>query len=128
MNWNLLWHSSLQEIYNKNSLFYSVECGTISSCIRLFFGDNNRMEMIFMGKDLKHKELGVGISQRKDGLYTAKFVSKRTGKPVQKYFNKLQECKKWYADAKFQDEHGGIDASGSMAVTAWFDYWIENKK
>lgn len=81
-----------------------------------------------MGKDLKHKELGVGISQRKDGLYTARFVSKRTGKPVQKYFNKLQECKKWYADAKFQDEHGGIDASGSMAVTAWFDYWIENIK
>ena len=36
-----------------------------------------------MGKDLKHKELGVGISQRKDGLYTARFVSKRTGKPVQ---------------------------------------------
>lgn len=24
-----------------------------------------------MGKDLKGKELGVGISQRKDGLYTA---------------------------------------------------------
>ncbi len=35
-----------------------------------------------MGKDLKGKELGVGICQRKDGLYTARFVSKRTGKTV----------------------------------------------
>lgn len=33
-----------------------------------------------MGKDLKGKELGVGICQRKDGLYTARFVSRRTGK------------------------------------------------
>lgn len=81
-----------------------------------------------MGKDLKGKELGVGICQRKDGLYTARFVSKRTGKSIQKYFPKLQECRKWYADAKFEDEHGGINASGDMTVTAWFDYWIENIK
>lgn len=81
-----------------------------------------------MGKDLKGEELGVGICQRKDGLYTARFVSKRTGKSVQKYFPKLQECRKWYADVRFEDEHGGINASGDMTVTAWFDYWIENRK
>lgn len=81
-----------------------------------------------MGKDLKGKELGVGISQRKDGLYTARFISKKTGKSVQKYFPKLQECRKWYADAKFKDEHGGINASGNMTVTAWFNYWIDNIK
>lgn len=81
-----------------------------------------------MGKDLKGKELGVGICQRKDGLYTARFVSKRTGKSVQRYFPKLQECRKWYADAKFEDEHGGINVSGNMTVTAWFNYWIENIK
>lgn len=81
-----------------------------------------------MGKDLKGKELGVGICQRKDGLYTARFISKRNGKSVQKYFNKLQECRQWYADAVFNDEHGGIDASSNMSVTAWFEYWIENIK
>lgn len=81
-----------------------------------------------MGKDLKGKELGVGICQRKDGLYTARFVSRRTGKTVQRYFPKLQECRKWYADARFEDEHGGINASGDMTVTAWFNYWIENIK
>ncbi len=32
-----------------------------------------------MGKDLKGRELGVGISQRKGGLYTARFTD-RLGK------------------------------------------------
>ena len=44
-----------------------------------------------MGQDLKGRELGVGIAQRKDGRYTARFVDKR-GKRKQKYFKKLQEC------------------------------------
>ena len=80
-----------------------------------------------MGKDLKGKELGVGISQRKDGLYTARFTG-RGGKRKQKYFKKLQECRKWIADAQFEDEHGDINVSGDMTVDAWFDYWIENIK
>lgn len=81
-----------------------------------------------MGKNLKGKELGVGICQRKDGLYMARFVSKRTGKTVQKYFPKLQECRNWLADARFEDEHGGINAFGDMTVTAWFEYWLEHIK
>lgn len=66
----------------------------ISACIKLFLLEYSR-GVDFMGKDLKGKELGVGICQRKDGLYTARFVSKRTGKSVRKYFPKLQECRKW---------------------------------
>lgn len=80
-----------------------------------------------MGKSLKGKELGVGISQRKDGLYTARFTDK-LGKRRQKYFKKLQECRNWLADAQFQDEHGNINAWDDMTVSAWFDYWIENFK
>ena len=80
-----------------------------------------------MGKNLKGKELGVGISQRKDGLYTARFTD-RNGKRKQQYFKKLQECRQWLADAQFQDEHGSIDASGDMTVDAWFEYWTENIK
>lgn len=80
-----------------------------------------------MGKDLKGKELGVGISQRKDGLYSARFTG-RDGKRRQKYFHKLQECRKWIADAQFEDEHGSIDVFGDMTVDAWFEYWIENIK
>lgn len=80
-----------------------------------------------MGKDLKGKELGVGISQRKDGLYTARFTD-RYGKRKQKYFKKLQECRNWIAEARFQDEHGNINACGDMTVDAWFDYWISDIK
>lgn len=80
-----------------------------------------------MGKDLKGKELGVGISQRKDGLYTARFTNK-LGKRKQQYFKKLQECRQWLADAQFQDEHGNVLQGENPTVDAWFDYWIENIK
>ncbi|MCI8308236.1 MAG: tyrosine-type recombinase/integrase [Lachnospiraceae bacterium] len=80
-----------------------------------------------MGKDLRGKELGVGISQRKDGLYTARFTDK-SGKRRQQYFKKLQECRNWLADAQFADEHGDINASSNMTVDAWFEYWISEIK
>lgn len=80
-----------------------------------------------MGKDLRGKELGVGISQRKDGLYTARFTDK-FGKRRQQYFKKLQECRNWLADAQFEDEHGNINASSNMTVDAWFEYWITEIK
>ena len=80
-----------------------------------------------MGKDLRGKELGVGISQRKDGLYTGRFTDSM-GRRKQKYFKKLQECRKWIADAQFEDEHGNINASGDMTVDAWFEYWINDIK
>lgn len=80
-----------------------------------------------MGKDLKGKELGVGISQLKDGRYTARFTSK-SGKRIQKYFKKLQECRNWLADAQYNDEHGNISSGSNMTVDSWFEYWISNIK
>lgn len=44
-----------------------------------------------MGKNLKGKELGKGLSQRKDGKYSARFIT-GNGKRVEKYFDKLQEA------------------------------------
>ena len=38
-----------------------------------------------MGKNLKGRELGKGLSQRQDGRYSARFVTK-TGKRTEKYF------------------------------------------
>lgn len=78
-----------------------------------------------MGKDLKGKELGVGISQRKDGLYTAR-ITDNTGKRRQKYFKKLQECRKWIADEEFRLKHSNVCIPGDMTVDSWFEYWIEN--
>lgn len=52
-----------------------------------------------MGKNLKGKEIGTGISQRKDGLYCARFVNKR-GKCQERYFLTLPEARNWLDDAK----------------------------
>ena len=52
-----------------------------------------------MGKNLKGKELGAGISQRKDGRYSARFVTS-SGKRIEKYFPMLQDTRKWLAEAK----------------------------
>lgn len=80
-----------------------------------------------MGKDLRGKELGVGISQQKNGLYSARFVDKY-GTRRQKRFKKLQECRQWLADAAYIDEHSNLAQANNMMVDAWFDYFIEIKK
>lgn len=80
-----------------------------------------------MGKDLKGKELGVGITQQKDGLYSARFVDKY-GKRRQRRFKKLQECRQWIADTTYIDEHSDISQVSDMMVDAWFEYWIDIKK
>lgn len=80
-----------------------------------------------MGKDLKGKELGTGLLQRKDGRYSARFRSK-SGKRIEKYFDKLTEAKRWLRKAQYDDEHSNIAASSDMTVDAWFDVWFEQKK
>ena len=80
-----------------------------------------------MGKDLKGKELGVGIHQQKDGYYCARYVD-RFGKRKAKRFVKLQECRQWFADATYIDEHSDLGQAADMTVDAWFEYWIGIKK
>lgn len=46
-----------------------------------------------MGKNLKGREWGKGIYQRKDGLYSARFVD-RAGKRHEKYFQTVSRSKK----------------------------------
>ena len=80
-----------------------------------------------MGKDLRGKELGRGISQREDGLYVARYTNKY-GKRVQKVLPKLQELRQWLVDAQYKEEHSNIDFPDAMTVNAWFEYWIGIKK
>ena len=80
-----------------------------------------------MGKDLKGKELGAGIVQRKDGKYSARFVSK-SKKRIEKHFEKVAEAKKWLAEAKYEDEHNNIGKASQMTVDAWFNFWISSVK
>lgn len=78
-----------------------------------------------MGKNLKGKECGNGIYQRKDGLYSARYYAKN-GKRREKYFETLPEAKNWLADARYEDRHSLIVTSPDMTVDKWFTYWIEN--
>lgn len=80
-----------------------------------------------MGRDLKGKELGVGITQEKTGLYSARYVD-RFGKRKHRRFKKLQECRAWLAEATYINEHSDISMPSDMLVDCWFDYWIEIKK
>ena len=80
-----------------------------------------------MGKDLRGKELGVGIVQQSDGLYVGRFTDKH-GRRLSKRFKKLQECRQWIADATFIDEHSDIENASDMLVDAWFEYWIGIKQ
>lgn len=80
-----------------------------------------------MGKDLKGKELGSGISQRKDGYYIGRYTT-RDGKRVQKIFRKLQECRKWVADSQYLESHSNIDFPVNMLVSEWYKYWIAVKE
>lgn len=78
-----------------------------------------------MGKNLKGKECGKGISQRKDGKFTARFTTK-DGDRREKHFNTLPEARNWLADAQYEDKHGKVITSPEMTVDMWFDFWIEN--
>ena len=78
-----------------------------------------------MGKDLKGREIGKGLSQRKDKKYSARYVSK-SGKRIEKYFNTLPEARNWLADAKYEDSHNNTEITSTVTVDTWFNYWYDN--
>ncbi len=77
-----------------------------------------------MGKNLKGKECGKGISQRKDGLYCARFVDK-CRKRHEKYFSSIPEARNWLDEARYSDKHD-VFIPSDMTVDDWFNYWITN--
>lgn len=77
-----------------------------------------------MGKNLKGKECGKGISQRKGGLYCARFVDK-CRKRHEKYFSAIPEARNWLDEARYADKHDMFIPS-DMTVDDWFNYWITN--
>lgn len=76
-----------------------------------------------MGKNLKGKECGTGICQRKDGLYSARCYTKAGGRK-EKYFKTLPEAKNWLADTQYELRHHIVTTNSDMSVDNWFDYWI----
>ena len=80
-----------------------------------------------MGKDLRGRECGKGICQRKDGLYTARFSAK-SGKRQEQYFKTLPEARNWLEDARYLDKYNQYNASSEMTVTEWYEFWDANIK
>ena len=79
----------------------------------LFFSKEKGVKL--MGKNLRGKEIGKGICQRKDGLYCARYVNKR-GKRKDKYFNTVQEARNWSEKAKYEDKHSNVFVPADMTV------------
>lgn len=77
-----------------------------------------------MGKDLKGKELGMGLCQKKDGRYSARFT-KKNGKRSEKNFKKLTEAREWLNEQKYLDSTIG---TSDMTVDCWYQHWISNYK
>ena len=53
-------------------------------------------------------------------VYTGRVTDPRTGKRIQKYFHKLQECRKWVADTQYEFAHGNVVYSENPTFKVWF--------
>lgn len=72
-----------------------------------------------MGKDLKGKELGKGICQRKDGLYSARCT--QHGQSYGRYFKTVKEAKQWLKEFSTKPK-----SKRGMTVDQWYQYWMTN--
>jgi integrase len=80
-----------------------------------------------MGKDLKGKELGRNLSQRKDGRYEAKYTD-AYGKRHSIYGEKLSEVRKGLNEALYKKEHNIYNPKKSFTFDDWFDIWLNTYK
>lgn len=77
-----------------------------------------------MGKSLKGRELGTGISQRKDGYYVCR-VTQKNGKRSQKIFKNLDDARDWLIDFDAGDGFV-VDNETDIKLNAWFDTWMKD--
>lgn len=77
----------------------------------------------FMGKDLKGKELGNGISQRKNGKYCGRYVD-RFGQRKSIYDDKLSELRKKLAIA-IAENQSFKSIRDNIKLDDWFNRWVE---
>lgn len=76
-----------------------------------------------MGKALNGKELGKGITQRKDGLYQARFTN-RFGKRQTIYAKTITEITRKLRDEQYRDEKQINVVESSMTLNEWYEKWI----
>lgn len=80
-----------------------------------------------MGRSLAGKELGQGITQRKDGRYQARFTN-RFGKRQTIYAKTLNEIRQRLRNEQYEDEKNLNVVSSDMTLDEWFDVWMDTCK
>lgn len=79
-----------------------------------------------MGKDLKGKELGVGLGQRKDGRYEARAVV--NGVKIAIYNFNLSELKREFEREKEKAKRSNVVHCSDVTIIEWFSAWFEQYK
>ncbi len=79
-----------------------------------------------MGKDLKGKELGKGLGQRKDGRYEARAII--DGYKIALYNFNLSELKREFEREKDKAKRRNVVACQDVTVSEWFEAWFEQYK
>lgn len=77
-----------------------------------------------MGKDLKGKELGKGISQRADGNYMARYVD-RYKKRHTFYGRDLKTLRRKLEKARYESERGMLLSGDSITLSEWFEEFLK---
>ena len=80
-----------------------------------------------MGKSLNGKELGKGISQRKDGLYQGRFVN-RFGKKQTVYAKTLNEVRQKLRNEQYEDEKSLNVVTKDVTLDEWYQIWMDTCK
>jgi len=79
-----------------------------------------------MGKDLKGRELGKGLGQRKDGRYEARAIVK--GKKIVLYSFNLNDLKREFEREKEKVKRNDVVLCKDVTVNEWFEAWFEQYK
>lgn len=79
-----------------------------------------------MGKNLKGKEIGSGISQRKDGRYVAR--ASINGHCICLYDTNLNELKRRFKEEKEKVAAGDYDECNTITLAEWFEQWFMDIK
>lgn len=77
-----------------------------------------------MGKDLKGKELGKGISQRADGNYMARYVDKYKKRHTF-YGRDLKALRRKLEKERYESEQGRMLSGSNITLVEWFEEYLK---
>jgi integrase len=80
-----------------------------------------------MGKDLKGKELGEGFRQKKNGIYSARFVN-RFGERIEIYERNLSVLKDKFNKAIYEDNMKLNIINSKVSLDEWYIKWLTEHK